>query len=663
TTFTSPGTIAIPDFGAASPYPSALAVSGLTGTIQRLAVRLNSVTHSFTGDLDILLVGPGGQKVMLMSDAGGSSSVSGVSLTFRDGAGVLTAPVSTGTYSPVDQEPGEVLPAPAPAGPYVTSLAQFNGTNPNGTWRLYVADDGEGDVGSIGGWSLLVTTASADYLATSGQLVFPPGVTSRTVSVSVNGDTAVEGNETFAVNLSSVNGPASIADAQGIGTIVNDDRNLAPGAATLKSPLRRMGIRPTYEWNAVPSATSYLLWVDDVSGNRLKQWYTTAQAGCASGGACAVTPAIDLNVGAVNWWIRTWSSAGYGPWSAKGVFTAATEKFVVGLGRGGTGEFQLWSNGPALRQASLDLPWAPYNAVNGEVHPATGDVDGDGLDEIVVGLGIGGQGYFAVFDDAAHGFALLKWVQLPWPAYNSNNGTIWPAVGDIDGDGRGEIVAGLGEGGQGFYAVFGDSTQGYAFQSWQRVTWAAYNSGASGETHPAIVNVDGGAESEVVIGLGTGGRGWLEVVDDATADHAHLRWLRVGMGEYANGPGPTYPAGGDVDGDGLDEVVVGLGFGSHGWIEVFDDGNAGLEHKSWLQVTWPEYADTVGETHPAVGNIDGDAAHEILLGLGVYIGRGGYFEIRDDSASGHVSLGWRNIGRGDVYADGGSTFPAVGRLR
>jgi hypothetical protein len=66
------------------------------------------------------------------------------------------------------------------------------------------------------------TTGSADYVATNGTLTFTPGTTSLNVSVSLRGDTSVESNETFAVNLSGASN-ASIGDSQAIGTIVNDD--------------------------------------------------------------------------------------------------------------------------------------------------------------------------------------------------------------------------------------------------------------------------------------------------------------------------------------------------------------------------------------------------------------------------------------------------------
>jgi parallel beta-helix repeat protein len=65
-------------------------------------------------------------------------------------------------------------------------------------------------------------TAPMDYTAASGVVTFPPGATARTVVVSVVGDAAVEGDESFAVALSSPAG-ATIADGLAAGTIVDDD--------------------------------------------------------------------------------------------------------------------------------------------------------------------------------------------------------------------------------------------------------------------------------------------------------------------------------------------------------------------------------------------------------------------------------------------------------
>jgi hypothetical protein len=66
-------------------------------------------------------------------------------------------------------------------------------------------------------------TAGSDYVALnlSGQTI-AAGATSKTVAVTINGDTTTEGNETFTVNLSSVTG-ATLGDGQATGTISNDD--------------------------------------------------------------------------------------------------------------------------------------------------------------------------------------------------------------------------------------------------------------------------------------------------------------------------------------------------------------------------------------------------------------------------------------------------------
>jgi hypothetical protein len=68
----------------------------------------------------------------------------------------------------------------------------------------------------------VTATANSDYLPASGQLLFPQGVTSKPVIVTVNGDQLPEVNETFKLLLSNPVG-ATIADGEGIGTIIDDD--------------------------------------------------------------------------------------------------------------------------------------------------------------------------------------------------------------------------------------------------------------------------------------------------------------------------------------------------------------------------------------------------------------------------------------------------------
>ena len=75
-------------------------------------------------------------------------------------------------------------------------------------------------------------TAGQDYTAKSGTVTFAAGETTKTVSVAVAGDTAVEPNETLTVTLSNPSG-ATIADGSAVGTITNDDVQVTPPSVSV----------------------------------------------------------------------------------------------------------------------------------------------------------------------------------------------------------------------------------------------------------------------------------------------------------------------------------------------------------------------------------------------------------------------------------------------
>lgn len=167
--------------GSASPYPSTISVSGVTGTVNRVVVQLFGFNHTFPGDVDVLLVGPGGQRIILMSDVGSSFDTVNVNLTFDDTATAslpASALITSGTYRPTNSGTGDTFAAPAPAAPYGSLLADFNGTNPNGNWQLYVTDDAGGDIGSFaGGWSLSFHTADPVCCTQACSLTCPSPIT------------------------------------------------------------------------------------------------------------------------------------------------------------------------------------------------------------------------------------------------------------------------------------------------------------------------------------------------------------------------------------------------------------------------------------------------------------------------------------------------------
>jgi len=162
--FTNAGAIAIIDNASASPYPSTINVGGVGGSLVKATATFHRMHHSWPADVDALVVSPSGQKMLLMANAGGSSQINGVSLTFDDAAAAFLpqgGQIISGTNKPTTFNPVAAFPGSAPAAPYATNLAAAINSNPNGTWSLYVLDDSPANAGTISnGWSLKLTTAN-----------------------------------------------------------------------------------------------------------------------------------------------------------------------------------------------------------------------------------------------------------------------------------------------------------------------------------------------------------------------------------------------------------------------------------------------------------------------------------------------------------------------
>ena len=168
--FSNTAPIIINDNAIASPYPASLSVTGLVGTVSRVVASVTNLYHPSPDDIDMLLAGPTGATTMLMSDCGGGNFITNVTLTFDDSAATSlpdSTVISSGTNKPTNFLVADLLPSPAPVAPWGSTLASFNGTNPNGLWSLYIKDDLTIFSGSIqNGWQLAITTLGTFSAAT-----------------------------------------------------------------------------------------------------------------------------------------------------------------------------------------------------------------------------------------------------------------------------------------------------------------------------------------------------------------------------------------------------------------------------------------------------------------------------------------------------------------
>ena len=339
------------------------------------------------------------------------------------------------------------------------------------------------------------------------------------------------------------------------------------------------------------------------------------------------------------------------------------QKLVVGLG--GHEEYEGWVDvmgGGYAHERWIQVNWPDFNASGGATRVASGDIDGDGKDEIIIGLGpvednpsIPG-GVFEVLDDD---FTHLAWGEIGWSDYNQANGESRPGTGDIDGDGKDEIMIGLGARGSGGVEVFDYSSGTLVHRAWIGVDWEDYNQ-TSGETRVASGDIDGDGKDEIIIGLGpveddpSIPGGVFEVLDD---DFTHLAWGEIGWSDYNQANGESWPGTGDIDGDGKDEIVLGLGSGGQGRFEALRLYEDSVLHLNWGEVDWQDYADLYGETHPAAADVDFDGKDEIVVGLGE--GGDGWIDILDDASEHYTLLKSVQVGLVEYGQTSGETWPTV----
>lgn len=227
-------------------------------------------------------------------------------------------------------------------------------------------------------------------------------------------------------------------------------------------------------------------------------------------------------------------------------------RIISGAGIGGTAHIRLFTKtGEAIKDADF---FAFNEALRGGADVAVGNFDKDRRPEILVGAGPGSKPYVKIFDKAS------QELQKSFLAFDKNFlGGVRVAAGDLDGDGRDEIIAGAGYGGGAHVRVF--KANGEVVHSKLFPFGTDQRSGVD----VAAGDLDGDKKDEIIVGAGPSGDPRVKVYQE----NGKITDLNILAYPIAFRGGVRVAAG-DIDKDGVDEIITGAGPGGGPHVRVFE---------------------------------------------------------------------------------------------
>ncbi len=259
---------------------------------------------------------------------------------------------------------------------------------------------------------------------------------------------------------------------------------------------------------------------------------------------------------------------------------------VVGAGAGG---------GPHVRvfdwQDNVLTQWFAYDEkFRGGVNVATGDVDGDGNRDIVTAPGAGGGPHIRIFDHQGN-------VKAQWFAYDEKfRGGVNVAVGDIDNDGLAEIIVAPAGGMETIVKIFD-------YTGHMRFKFLAYADNFIGGASIAVGDVDNNGLADIITGAGSGGGPHVRVF--SRQGQIKQQWFAYDE-KFRGG---VNVAVGDANNDNQKDIVTTPGQGGGPHVRVFDW--QGKVKQQWFAFP-PENRTGL---KVAVGDITGDGQNEILVAM------------------------------------------------
>ena len=410
------------------------------------------------------------------------------------------------------------------------------------------------------------TVADGDYVAKAGVLHFGANVNSQTISVTINGDTKVESDESFAVSLSAASNGASISDNIGIGAITDDDRTpiFAPVSFQLSAFAPGAG-----GWN---SQDKYPRELADVNGDGMADIVGFGDAGVyvalAQGGG---------SFGGLSFQLAAFAPA-TGGWNSQDKYPRELADVngdgmadIVGFGDAGV-YVALAQGGGSFGGLSFQLAaFAP--ATGGwnsqDKYPRElADVNGDGMADIV---GFGDAGVYVALAQGGGSFGGLSFQLAAFApgAGGWNSQDKYPReLADVNGDGMADIV---GFGDAGVYVALAQGGGSFGGLSFQLAAFAPAAGGwNSQDKYPReLADVNGDGMADIV---GFGDAGVYVALAKGGGSFGGLSFESAVFAPSAGGwnSNNAYPRElADVNHDGAADII---GFGYAGVFEALSNG-------------------------------------------------------------------------------------------
>jgi len=238
--------------------------------------------------------------------------------------------------------------------------------------------------------------------------------------------------------------------------------------------------------------------------------------------------------------------------------------------------------------------FAPYGTgYQGAITVAQGDVNGDGVADLVTGTGAGVAPHVLVLDGNT-----LAVISSFYAYAEQFLGGVRVAAGDVDGNGKAEVVTGTGPGSAPNVCVF-NGTTGATQQSFY-----AYAPEYLGGINVGAGDVTGDGKADIITGSGVGVSPHVVVFDSATAQaiysfYAYLPQFKGGVNVGA----------GDVDSDGKADILTGAGPGGDPHVKVFS-GADGTQKQSFDAFA----VDFNGGVSVASADLNQDGKADIIAG-------------------------------------------------